>query len=73
MDQQEEINGLKARIKDLEKKIFYASICLADWDGYYNPETNNGNVKELAKLIEEVYCILQNGKSWRDTKEDATK
>ena len=53
------------RIKDLETRIYNASILLYDWDGYYNPKTEQGNAKELASLIEDAYAILQN-KSWRD-------
>ena len=54
------------RIKDLENRIKDASILMVDWDGYYNPETMQGNAVELAKLIEDTFRILQNGKSWRD-------
>jgi len=53
-------------IKDLENRIKDASILMVDWDGYYNPETKRGNVEELAKLVEDAFRILQNGKSWRD-------
>jgi hypothetical protein len=55
---------LKEKVKELEGKIGNASILLADWDGYYNPENQSGNAKELASLIEEAYVSLQ-GKSWR--------
>jgi len=55
------------RIKELENRIKDASLLMADWDGYYNPETKKGNVEELAKLIEEAYATLQ-GRSWRDDK-----
>lgn len=54
------------RMKDLENRIKDASLLMVDWDGYYNPETKKGNVEELAKLIEDAFRILQNGKSWRD-------
>lgn len=54
------------RMKDLENRIKNASLLMVDWDGYYNPETKKGNVEELAKLIEDAFRILQNGKSWRD-------
>ena len=54
------------RIKDLENRIKDASILMVDWDGYYNPETMQGNAVELAKLIEDAFRNLQNGKSWRD-------
>jgi hypothetical protein len=58
------------RIKDLENRIKDASILMVDWDGYYNPETKQGNAVELAKLIEDTFRILQNGKSWRDRPQD---
>lgn len=58
---QNELNALTKRIGD-------ASFLLCDWDGYYNPETRNGNVEELAKLIEEGFIMLQ-GRSWRDPEE----
>lgn len=51
--------------KDLEKRITDASFILMDWDGYYNPQTKQGNTVELANLIEEAYAALQ-GKSWRN-------
>lgn len=57
---------LHERIGDLEKRIGDASMLLVDWDGYYDPETKKGNVEELAKLIEDAFRILQNGRSWRD-------
>jgi len=56
---------LRERIRDLELRIGDASMLLADWNGYYNPETRTGNTVELAKLIEDGYKILQ-GKSWRN-------
>lgn len=51
-------------IKDLRRRIGDASIMLADWDGYYNPEKQKGDIVELANLIEEAFTALQ-GRSWR--------
>jgi hypothetical protein len=56
----------KERMQDLEERIKSASLLMVDWDGYYDPETKKGNVEELAKLIEDTFRILQNGRSWRD-------
>jgi hypothetical protein len=55
---------LQAQIMVLEQRIGNVSMLLADWDGYYNPQTKRGNAEELAKLIEEAYILLQ-GRSWR--------
>lgn len=52
----------------LEKRIGDASILMADWDGYYNPETKQGNAVELANLIYESFTILQ-GRGWDDKAE----
>ena len=52
----------------LEKRIGDASILMADWDGYYNPETKQGNAVELANLIYESFTILQ-GRGWNDNAE----
>lgn len=67
-----EIVRLRERVRFLENRIGDASIMLADWDGYYNPDTKQGNVEELASLIEDAYCTLQ-GKSWRDEEPDSAE
>lgn len=56
---------LRAETSDLRKRIGDASIIMYDWDGYYNPNKQTGNIVELAKLIEEAYRILQ-GRSWNE-------
>ena len=68
----DEIARLRERVHDLEHRIGDASIMLADWDGYYNPDTKQGNVEELASLIEDAYRTLQ-GKSWRDIEPDSVE
>lgn len=60
----QEIEFLKAEIDALKNRIGEASMILADWDGYYNPETGKGNVQKLADIIEDAFVSLQ-GKSWR--------
>lgn len=62
-----EIKDLRERVKDLENRIMNASMMLADWDGYYNPETKKGSVEGLAELVEDAYKALQ-GRSWREEK-----
>lgn len=68
----DEIERLRERVRDLEQRHLDASFLLADWDGYYDPNTKQGNVKELALLIEDAYRILQN-KSWRDIEPDSVE
>lgn len=65
-----EIVRLRERVRFLENRIGDASFMLADWDGYYNPTTKQGNAVELASLIEDAYRTLQ-GKSWRDIEPDS--
>lgn len=57
---QNKIKELEQTIKDLENRIGNASILLADYDGYYDPQTKTGNARELASLIDDAYIILQN-------------
>jgi len=63
---------LKRQIKELEARIGNASMLLADWDGYFDPVTGKGSVKNLAEIIEEAYIILQ-GESWRKLTDDQKK
>jgi hypothetical protein len=67
-----EIMRFREQVRVLEHRIGVASILLADWDGYYNPDTKRGNAEELASLIEDAYRILQN-KSWRDEEPDSVE
>ena len=62
MNLQEKVQQLETTIKDLEKRIGNASILLADYDGYYDPQTKTGNARELASLIDDAFIILQNKK-----------
>lgn len=66
MDLQEKVQQLETIIKDLENRIGNASILLADYDGYYDPQTKTGNARELASLIDDAFIILQN-KHWTKT------
>lgn len=68
MNTHEQIQRLQLKIKNLEKRIGDASILLADYDGYYDPFTKTGDVRELASLIDDAYIILQ-GSHWDHEKE----
>ena len=59
----ETIEQLRDEISDLKKRISDASAIMCDWDGFFDPNTQEGNIVELAILIEESYRIL-NGRSW---------
>lgn len=63
MNLQEKVQQLETTIKDLENRIGNASILLADYDGYYDPQTKTGNARELASLIDDAFIILQS-KHW---------
>lgn len=52
---------LRAYIEDLHRRIASASFLLYDHDGY------EGNAKELARLVEEAFIVLQ-GRSWKEMK-----
>lgn len=57
----------RLEVRALQKKIGYTSTMLYDWDGYYNPHSQSGNIVEMAKLVEEAYSALQ-GRSWNEEK-----
>jgi hypothetical protein len=57
----------RLEVRALQKKIGDTSTMLYDWDGYYNPHSQSGNIVEMAKLVEEAYSTLQ-GRSWNEEK-----
>jgi hypothetical protein len=57
----------RLEVRALQKKIGDTSTMLYDWDGYYNPHSQSGNIVEMAKLVEEAYSALQ-GRSWNEEK-----
>ncbi len=63
----EERDDARLEVRALQKKIGDTSIMLYDWDGYYNPHSQSGNIVEMAKLVEEAYSALQ-GRSWNEEK-----
>lgn len=56
------VDALRER-DEARRKISDASAIMCDWDGFFDPNTQEGNIVELAILIEESYRIL-NGRSW---------
>jgi hypothetical protein len=69
---QTENESLREKVRQLENRIMDASFLLCDWDGYYDPEKQTGNVRELASLVEEAFTKLQ-GRSWRDANPEEEK
>jgi PleD family two-component response regulator len=57
------IRRLREERDAARRKISDASAIMCDWDGFFDPNTQEGNIVELAILIEESYRIL-NGRSW---------
>jgi hypothetical protein len=45
----------------LMDRINSVSMMLADWDGYYDPETKTGNLEGLAALVQDAFLVLQGG------------
>ena len=68
-DSADEIERLRAELKESNDRIAAASILLYDWDGYYDAIKKKGNTIELANLVEDVYKELQ-GKYWREKDEN---
>lgn len=69
IDARQEIERLRAELKESNDRIAAASILLYDWDGYYDAIKKKGNTVELANLVEDVYKELQ-GKYWREKDEN---
>ena len=49
-----ETEELKSKLENKDKYFELITGLGYDYDGYYNRETNNGNIKGLADLIEDV-------------------
>jgi hypothetical protein len=45
----------------LMDRINSVSMMLADWDGYYDPETKTGSLEGLAALVKDAFLVLQGG------------
>lgn len=52
--------------EELKERIFLASALLWDYDGFYNPDTKQGNIEGLAETMKEAYMILQ-GQMWESS------
>lgn len=57
------IQFLISNHRDYRARMENASFLIYDWDGYYDPEAQTGNAKELALLLYDTYKIIQ-GKGW---------
>jgi hypothetical protein len=55
-----------AEYEELKERIFLASALLWDYDGFYNPDTKQGNIEGLAETVKEAYMILQ-GQMWESS------
>jgi hypothetical protein len=55
--------------EELKDRIFLASALMWDYDGWYNPETRQGNIEGLADTLRDAYMILQ-GQMWESNSYD---
>lgn len=52
------VQELEAERKTLGRRVASAHIVLYDYDGFYNPETKQGNIEQLASLVDDAMKIL---------------
>lgn len=55
----EAINTVLAELDKLNERIEYALAIAYDYDGYYNPETKQGNAEGLAMTIDDMVTVLK--------------
>ena len=53
------IKTILAELDKLNERIEYALDFAVDYDGYYNPETKQGNVEGLALTIDDMVTVLK--------------
>lgn len=53
------IDTVLAELEKLNKRIEYALDFAVDYDGYYNPDTKQGNAEGLAMTIEDMVDVLK--------------
>ena len=58
---QKENEELKSKIENKDKYFGLITGLGYDYDGYYNRETSNGNIKDLADLIDELVQAARDG------------
>lgn len=58
---QKENKELKSKIENKDKYFGLITGLGYDYDGYYNRETSNGNMKDLADLIDELVQAARDG------------
>lgn len=56
---QQAIDRVVEEINKLNKRIEYALDFAVDYDGYYNPETKQGNAEGLAMTIDDMVTVLK--------------
>ena len=55
----EAIDVVLSELNKLNKRIEYALDFAVDYDGYYNPDTKQGNVEGLAMTIDDMVDVLK--------------
>ena len=57
-DLADRLKEVEAERKKLGRRVASAHIVLYDYDGFYNPDTKQGNIEQLASLIDDAISIL---------------
>lgn len=55
----EAVKVVLAELNKLNKRIEYALDFAVDYDGYYNPDTKQGNAEGLAMTIDDMVDVLK--------------
>lgn len=58
-EEYEAIDVVLAELNKINKRIEYALDFAVDYDGYYNPDTKQGNVEGLAMTIDDMVDVLK--------------
>ena len=58
-EMQQALRTVLAELDKLNKRIEYALDFAVDYDGYYNPETKQGNAEGLAMTIDDMADVLK--------------
>lgn len=65
-DTEAELRRLREENAELWDRLFRAWAVLADWNGYWNPQTGTGDIHGLANTITSALDVLNDRKEHGD-------